>query len=46
MNAYTNLKTVIHDKIKFVAGKKDHLAIKYQDIYGNEYYHYYGLLSF
>lgn len=43
MNAYTNLKTEIHDKIKFVAGKKGNLAIKYQDVYGNEYYHYYGL---
>lgn len=43
MNAYTNLKTEIHDKIKFVAGKKGNLTIKYQDVYGNEYYHYYGL---
>lgn len=43
MNAYTNLKTELHNKIKFVAGKKGSLTIKYQDVYGNEYYHYYGL---
>lgn len=43
MNAYTNLKTEIHDKIEFVAGKKGNLIIKYQDVYGNEYYHHYGL---
>lgn len=43
MNAYTNLKTEIHDKIKFVAGKKGNLTIKYQDVYGNGYYHYYWL---
>lgn len=43
MNAYTNLKTEIHNKIKFVAGRKGNLTIKYQDVYGNKYYHYYGL---
>lgn len=43
MNVYANLKTELHNKIKFVAGKKGSLTIKYQDVYGNEYYHYYGL---
>lgn len=41
--AYSKLKREFHDKIKFVAGKNGKLTIKYQDVYGNEYYHYYGL---
>lgn len=42
-NAYSNLRKELHDKIVFVARNKGNLTIKYQDVYGNEYYHYYGL---
>lgn len=42
-NAYSNLRKEFHDKIEFVARNKGNLTIKYQDVYGNEYYHYYGL---
>lgn len=42
-NAYSNLNTEFHDKIEFVAKNKGNLVIKYQDVYGNEYHHYYGL---
>ena len=42
-NAYSNIGKEHHDKIEFIAKNNGDLTIKYQDVYGNEYYHHYGL---
>ncbi len=45
-HAYSHIRTELHDQIEFVAKNKGNLTIKYQDVYGNVYYHYYGLSFF